>query len=503
MKIRNVLLITLSLILMNLFLCGCSSFKGYEDAFSFNENMAAVKINGLFGFINSEGTLIITPEYEVADYFNKGIAIVKKNNFYGAIDVNNNIIVPFQYEELSMIDNSIFSAKKNGAYGCINKDEEILINFTYKNPLEIHPLSSDNIVAITTGTDGKKGIISTKSNINISPKYKNIYFDSVNNNLVTLVKFFDFADKYGILNLDTGFIIEPSSPIPLYFNEGLCPYMENEKYGYINDNGKFVIDPIYDSASSFSNNMAIVRLLKNTRLQSGLIDKTGKVLIPIEFNALLMVEEECKIIAINDSTSTTFDFNGNILSSESGALITKYLHPNIDKEETNIDKEEFNIEIQADSYGDPISTIKDNNGDILFKGTYSTIDPYENNELYIISRFSKYGCMNDRFIEIIPLKYDSLTYLTKDIFIAKENNKVELITKNNKNLFEETFDNAQCFRDYLIVLSKGDKKSIFNSTTKTLIAENLDDVKLCEDGFIPVCKENTWFYIDENGSKEF
>lgn len=497
MKVRNILLLILSFILIILSYCGCSSSsKGYEDAFSFNENMAAVKINGLYGYINNEGTLIITPEYEAAEYFNKGIAIVKKNNFYGAIDVNNNIIVPFQYEELSLVNTTIFSAKKNGYYGCINKDEEILINFTYENPLEIHPLSSDNIVAITTGTDGKKGIISTKSNINISPKYKNIYFDSVNNNLVTLVKFFDFADKYGILNVDTGFIIEPSSPIPLYFNEGLCPYMENEKYGYINENGEFAIEPIYDYASSFNNNISVVSLIKNQDLQSGLIDKTGTVLIPIEYDNLFIIDEKEMIIALKNHTTSAFDYNGNLIPSETGDLLDKYLNP-------NRNKDEINIEIEGDSFGDPISVITDKNGEVLFKGTYSTIESYENNEFYIISRFLKYGCMNNRFIEVIPLKYDSLTYLTNDIFIAKENNKVELITKNNKNLFKETFDDAQCFRDYLVVLSKGDKKSIYNSTTKILIAENLDDVKLCENGLIPVCKENKWFYIDENGSKEF
>lgn len=496
-KVRNILLLILSFILISLSFCGCSSSSnGYEDAFNFNENMAAVKINGLYGYINNEGTLIISPEYEAAEYFNKGIAIVKKNNFYGAIDINNNIIVPLQYEELSMIDNSIFSAKKNGYYGCISKDEEILINFNYENPLEIHPLSSGNLVAITTGTDGKKGLISTKSNINISPKYNNIYFDSVNTNLVTLVKFFDFADKYGILNIDTGFIIEPSSPIPLYFNEGLCPYMKNEKYGYIDENGEFIIEPIYDYVSGFSKDVAIVCLKINTRLKSGLIDKTGKLIIPIEFDTLFMVEEEGKIIALKNNTTSAFDYNGNTITSETGNLIDKYVNP-------NKNKAEINIEIEDDSYGDPISTIKDKNGDNIFEGTYSTIEPYENNELYIISRFSKYGCMNNRFIEIIPLKYDSLTYLTNDIFIAKENNKVELITKNNKNIFEETFDNAQYFRDYLVVLCKDDKKSIFNSKTKVLIAENLDDVKLCQDGLIPICKEKKWFYIDENGSKKF
>ena len=59
---------------------------------------------------------------------------------------------------------------------------------------------------------------------------------------------------------------------------------KNGKYGYIDSNGNFIIDPIYDEAYSFNGNYAIVRTtVKYDDLSSlekdvyQLIDKYGEV----------------------------------------------------------------------------------------------------------------------------------------------------------------------------------------------------------------------------------
>ena len=57
----------------------------------------AVQKNGLWGFIDTNGKEIITPQYEDYDSFNEGIAIVRKNRKRGYINKLGQEITPLKY----------------------------------------------------------------------------------------------------------------------------------------------------------------------------------------------------------------------------------------------------------------------------------------------------------------------------------------------------------------------------------------------------------------------
>ena len=57
----------------------------------------AVRKNGLWGFIDTNGNEIITPQYEDYDSFNDGIAIVRKNRKRGYINKLGQEITPLKY----------------------------------------------------------------------------------------------------------------------------------------------------------------------------------------------------------------------------------------------------------------------------------------------------------------------------------------------------------------------------------------------------------------------
>jgi hypothetical protein len=64
------------------------------------------------------------------------------------------------------------------------------------------------------------------------------------------------------------------------FSEGLCAVRIGDKWGYIDKTGKVVIPAEYDSAGTFSEGLACVR----KGLKVGYVDKTGRVVIPIELD---------------------------------------------------------------------------------------------------------------------------------------------------------------------------------------------------------------------------
>ena len=69
----------------------------YDTIYSFNEGLAMVVKDKKYGFIDKEGKLIIPIEFDYGFSFSCGFACVKKNEFYGYIYKSNKVIIPFKF----------------------------------------------------------------------------------------------------------------------------------------------------------------------------------------------------------------------------------------------------------------------------------------------------------------------------------------------------------------------------------------------------------------------
>lgn len=63
------------------------------------------------------------------------------------------------------------------------------------------------------------------------------------------------------------------------FREGRAPILINGKWGYINNNGQFVIQPQYDTADDFSEGLAAYQ----TGRLYGVVDRDGAVVLPAKY----------------------------------------------------------------------------------------------------------------------------------------------------------------------------------------------------------------------------
>ncbi len=115
----------------------------YETYRDFSEGLAAVKLNGKWGFINAEGVEVIVPQYaEVVQDFCDGLAIVKKEiwgqgiriNLQGNVVVKNNdnyIEVPSIYDEYRDFSEGLAAVKLNGKWGFINTQGMVIVSPQY------------------------------------------------------------------------------------------------------------------------------------------------------------------------------------------------------------------------------------------------------------------------------------------------------------------------------------------------------------------------------------
>jgi hypothetical protein len=85
--------------------------RRFEVAEPFSEGLAAVRIDGLFGFINHQGDIVIAPRFQAASSFSDGYAEVRIGNASGAIDRSGQLVVPAKFKRLLHFYDGTFIAE--------------------------------------------------------------------------------------------------------------------------------------------------------------------------------------------------------------------------------------------------------------------------------------------------------------------------------------------------------------------------------------------------------
>lgn len=208
----------------------------YEEIKYLNSStMFAIKESGVWKLFNTENSnIIIDGGYDdIVEAKNDSITIVKEGK-YGIINVNKEEKVVPQYDDLKYIFSIYYIAKKNGKFGVINLENEEIIPFEYTNMVYIEnggfiqADKSETETVIFDSNLGQKlsGII---SEVNLDKGYLRIY---TNNEY----KYYNF--KFEEKNLSE-----------LLTNNNIFLAKKDGKYGYIDRDGKTIIDYTYDDGT--------------------------------------------------------------------------------------------------------------------------------------------------------------------------------------------------------------------------------------------------------------
>lgn len=88
----------------------------FEDAKAFSEEgCAAIRMEGKWGYTDSEGKLAVKCQYEDAESFHNGFAAVKLNGKWGYIDEEGNLVIKPEFAEVTGISKNGTAAVKLGA----------------------------------------------------------------------------------------------------------------------------------------------------------------------------------------------------------------------------------------------------------------------------------------------------------------------------------------------------------------------------------------------------
>ncbi|MDE4456079.1 WG repeat-containing protein [Psychrobacter sp. DAB_AL62B] len=277
--------------------CVIPDVEGYDQVGCLRDGLAGVikqsndehDKTDRVGYIDKDGQLIIPFEFDAIvagesgeslefNDFSEGLAAVNKNDKYGFIGTKGKVVIEPQYEWASSFSDGLAIVSAEGLYGAIDKQGKTVIPFEYQ-----------------ALADFQEGFATAAR----SPKDPE-----------------DYESKYGLINKQNEVVIPFMYESMGNLSESLIAVKKDGKWGYVDTTNKSIIsiNLAYEIVSDFSDGLAAVFNYEENsdNLKYGYIDKTGKLVIPMQFTKAYwddtegLIDFSNGIAVVNDKEGRTF-----------------------------------------------------------------------------------------------------------------------------------------------------------------------------------------------------
>lgn len=457
--------------------------------------------DGKYGVINTNGDIIIHPEYTNVIIPNPKKAVFicyDENNKTKVLNQNNEQIFS-EYEQIQpirlkniasnlMYEKNLLTYVQYEKIGLINLDGEEIAEPIYES-IEGLPYKEGELLV---QLEGKYGVINNKGNNLVDTKYDQIAVD----NYTTEEDGYKRAGyivsnttengyRYGYVDINGNVLLEPeytevSRIINIKDNDNIYLIVaQNGQYGVVK-NQEQIIENEYQSISYNSESNTLT--LEKTK-RYGIATLEGKVVIPVEFS---QIDSTGKYIYATDVDGNVevYQEDGNPADVESNVYIL----------ETNNE----NYQIKIDNAQGTVYSILNKNGEQMTTQNYSYINYLYDNYFIVSVTGGKVGVINDKEEEIIPIQFDSIEKIEGTDYIItrlSENNSTQLYDKNFKQLCEMTNAVLKKEENYIKLYNETETKYFDlegNEKQNTEVFPNNEIYAKSQDG--------KWGFVDKSGN---
>jgi hypothetical protein len=252
----------------------------HQLAHPFKDGLAAVLKDGLWGFIDEKGAVVIPHQFEEVqgNAFQGGIAIVKKKQFWGVIDRDGKELLPFKHRQI-MID----PKAARFAAGLPNTTSQYggmlwgLYNLTGEqlHPHDIEDMRLPFVGGVTSVSKGygKHALMNVDGKLLSDAKYDKI----IQYDYTTWWIGWDSAANATAAFNERGELkfTAPYERVGGMF-QGRATFQDpkTKTYGFLDENGKIVIPAQFSLAMGFREGLALVSRKLGAPIEA--IDLTGK-----------------------------------------------------------------------------------------------------------------------------------------------------------------------------------------------------------------------------------
>jgi len=464
----------------------------------YSQNLFLFEQDGKFGFRNDSEKTMISPTYQAVRDFTEGLAAVELNNRWGFIDTTGKVVFPFVYLNAESFNNgiAIIETEKGEQFlsrsGVIyDRDPQLVSN----NPViwSVSILKNKKYKYGLIDVSGKEilpplfdQIDNENSQIQVYVENRKAEFNLKNDEIKqVLYEIKNSKKKYGFQDLFGKVIIKPKYEqiLEVWPTFAIVTLKRKQVLVRFKDKNEFSFDQIDHTLSDYIPSKLTVSL----NGKKGMIDTTGKVVIPILYDDLfessfdryqlygvvVNLNEKYGLVDRNGKEITpiiydqiSFDFDGHEISKY--ALVQKngkwgcvdnktgnaLISMKYDKIQFSSVADESNFDTTDIAYvkyclvnqGIKIDTIysydeyQKRNKD----GSWDIIDQRNINDSvikYVIKGGGKWGLVDLTGNELTPIKYDKMRYyFHEEMLPIKLNGKWGFINNLGKEVVPIIYD---------------------------------------------------------------
>jgi hypothetical protein len=228
--------------------------------------LAAVMLDGKWGFIDKAGEFVIQPSHAWVGCFFEGRACCSTSSNGDARPV----LIQWRFDHgMTAEDGERFLFRYGQEPGVLPSNSLGYMNTAGKTVVPPQFVCAepfkDGVARVATKEESGTGFIDVGGRA-----IGGLEFDGAAN-FQEGFAIVQVAGRFGAITLQGEYAVQPKFDYVWDFSEGLARVLVGEKVGFVNGTGELVIDPVFDAADGFSENMAAVCIERDW----GYIDKTG------------------------------------------------------------------------------------------------------------------------------------------------------------------------------------------------------------------------------------
>lgn len=395
---------------------------------------------GKIGFVDQNGNEVVKCQYESAQPFTDGTSIVSKSGKYGLIDTSGKVVLPLKYSQIISWNEDLYQIKDGKKIGLADHQGKVVL------PAKYSLISKSNcygkaLLALggkaTSNANEKKtymakakyGIIDSRGNILVNPKYKGLYefsYDGTNTYPFYEGKRLEFSYHHTVdtLKTDCSYLGFSGNAFNIY------------NAGVMDGNGKELVKAgLYYFVMQPQSNMVRYYNSKKKQTICGFHDinkgkgfQVSKIDLNINnINYWTHGDFIGDIAPVNGTSWTFIDKNNNTLRSGYSSLKHSQITGLWAAKNSSGKWEVFN---DANNNVDALSSFED----IYFP----TIEG--DKEIFTVLKDGKYGCVKRNGDIVIPFDYEMALSNTYDVVAVKKDGKWGMLTADNVPLIPIEFE---------------------------------------------------------------
>lgn len=221
--------------------------RKFERAMYFSEDLAAVRVEGQFDYINRNGDVVIEPQFELAGRFSNGLAEVIVDGHAGVIDRNGNFVLEPRFSIAIPFTRDVLLASADPEHGVANETRV----YPEDDSRRLHSLSARSGLPRSDAL----GLYHLNDSWLSDERFAFRSFDTPGSDLIWARK--DRKSLWGLMRSDGRWAIEPKfEHVDMLINGRAVVGADLLHMGTLDQTGLLVIPMKFERVGNFANGVA-------------------------------------------------------------------------------------------------------------------------------------------------------------------------------------------------------------------------------------------------------